>query len=110
MQTFPDGILPIGQYIFNFSATLPDWLPSSFVFRRNWPDQAHMRLKYKAVAKMKDCTGAKPPLHPMFAKRPLMVTANALKSMSLNRKATLEKNIKTVFFVKQGLSKMEVNF
>lgn len=74
VQIFPDGVLPIGQYTFPFSFALPDWLPSSFVFKRNFPDQAHMRLKYKAVAKMKDGSGSATPLHPMEAKRPLMIT------------------------------------
>jgi hypothetical protein len=38
-----------------------------------------MRIKYKVVAKVRDNSGAAKPLFPMEAKRPLLITANALK-------------------------------
>lgn len=69
-----------------------------------------MRLKYKAVAKIKDNSGAAKPLFPMEAKRPILITQNALQNMKENRSLTLDKNIKTMFFVKQGNSKVDVTF
>ncbi len=67
-------MLPVGQYQFPFSCVLPDWIPSSFVYRTDWPLYAHMRVKYKAVAKMNDDSGAVKPLYPIYGKRPLIVT------------------------------------
>ena len=90
LSRFPDGILPVGQYTFAFTFELPPQLVSSFVFRRGFPDDAHMRLKYKIIARMKDDSGVgSKPLNPMYAKRPLLITANELKTVNVDRKISL---------------------
>lgn len=46
----------------------------------------------------------------MEAKRPILVTRNALHDVRIDRTMSVEKKIKTVFFIKQGLSKAQVTF
>jgi hypothetical protein len=59
-----------------------------------------MRIKYKVVGRIKDNSGAAKPLFPLEAKRPLLISANALKDVKMDRQIASEKEIKTVFFVK----------
>ena len=59
-----------------------------------------MRIKYKAKAKMVDNSGALKPLHPMEAKRPLMITVLPAQDIKYDRSVSLEGKIKTFFFVK----------
>jgi len=76
------------------------------------PDYAHIRFKYKVTASITDesLKDEKMKFKPMYAKRPVIITANELSKINIDRKITLESKVKTMFFVKKGSARVEVTF
>jgi hypothetical protein len=101
--------LSAGQYSFPFAVELPNWLQSSFVYTHGYPDQSKHRLKYKLRAKIIDGTCNQKPMHPMISKK-MLVISRIPDNPRFNVSMQLEGNVKTLFFVKQGSSKVHVTF
>jgi len=71
-------------------------------------DSSKHRLKYKLRAKIIDGSGNPRPMHPMIAKKMLVISHLPLNPR-LNIQMDLEGKVKTLFF-KQGSTRMSVVF
>ena len=69
-----------------------------------------MKVRYQIFARMEECNDtSKSTFKPFIATRKLIVR-KPVENVAISRSMTLEKKIKTLFFVKQGTAKVDIVF
>ena len=98
---------PVGYRAFRFAFELPQNLPSSIIFAGE--RGCVIRITYKLIAKMEDCTQTeKQHFKPLINKR-LFVVTQPPERIAFNVRAAKDQNISSMIFWKQGNSKAEVS-
>ncbi|CDW80504.1 UNKNOWN [Stylonychia lemnae] len=109
IATFEDGIVQPGQYSFPFVYNLPEWLPSNVVYISDKSSRFWINYKLKATLEQNFEDQNKAPLKPFMSRRKLYIHKKP-EQPHFNKELKLEKNIKTFYFIKQGLSKVDLVF
>eukprot|EP00347_Sterkiella_histriomuscorum_P017271 403350027 len=107
--SFPGSEALPGQYSFPFTYQLPLKLPSSVLYYGY--KHAKISQRYKVIARMQEAGyTSNQSYKPFLAKRRFNLIGTPDVVPELNKSLTMDKAIKTFFFVKQGTSKATVTF